>query len=163
MAAHGTEILPAIRALLERQGAVWREVEHGPVRTSEEAARARGESLEIGGKALLVKVGDAFRLCVLPAHLRLDSARVKQHVGEKRMRFATPEELLELTGLVPGSVPPFGEPILPFPLLLDEGVARGERIAFNAGSLTHSIVLATADYLAAARPSAVLRLARPGP
>jgi len=51
------------------------------------------------------------------------------------LRFASREELLELTGLVPGSVPPFGRPILPFPLYVDTGIAANDRIAFNAGSL----------------------------
>lgn len=160
MAAHGADVLPAIRELLDRAAIQYREVQHGPVRTSEEAAQARNEPLEIGGKALLIKLGGDLRLCVLPAHLRLDSAALKAHFGVRKTRFATPEELLEHTGLVPGSVPPFGEPILPFPLCIDERIASGERIAFNAGSLSDSIVLSTADYLAVARPEDVLRLAR---
>ena len=47
---------------------------------------------------------------------------------------------------MPGSVPPFGQPILPFPLYVDPRFSRIERIAFNAGSLTDSIVMATDDY-----------------
>ena len=57
-----------------------------------------------------------------------------------------------MTGLVPGSVPPFGSPILPFELFVDEAIQANERIAFNGGSLTDSIILATADYLAVAKP-----------
>ena len=159
MAAFGPDILPAIRAHLAASELPFREVHHDPVRTSEEAAAARGEPLEIGGKALLVKLGKAFRLCVLPAHMRLDSGALKAHAGVKKMRFATPEELLESTGLVPGSVPPFGEPILPYPLWIDRHIEAGQRIAFNAGSLTDSILLQTRDYLQAARPEAVLALA----
>ena len=52
-----------------------------------------------------------------------------------------------MTGRVPGSVPPFGEPVLPFPLYIDESIEANERIAFNAGSLTDSLVLGTEDYL----------------
>jgi Ala-tRNA(Pro) deacylase len=43
-------------------------------------------------------------------------------------------------------VPPFGQPILPFPLFVDSSVFQNERIAFNAGSLTDSIVMAVEDY-----------------
>jgi prolyl-tRNA editing enzyme YbaK/EbsC (Cys-tRNA(Pro) deacylase) len=68
------------------------------------------------------------------------------------MRFATPEELLELTGLVPGSVPPFGPPILPFELFVDAAIRDNPRIAFNAGSLTDSIILPVPEYLAIAKP-----------
>lgn len=135
-----------IRAWLTAEGASFREVHHQPTRTSEDSACARGEPLRVGGKALLIKVDDDFRLFVLSADRKLDSAALKQRFSAKKTRFATPEELTELTGLVPGSVPPFGRPILPFPLFVDPSVFENDRIAFNAGSLTHSIVMATHDY-----------------
>ena len=56
-------------------------------------------------------------------------------------------------GLVPGSVPPFGRPILPFELYVDESVTQNDRIAFNAGSLTDSVIMATDDYLRLAKPT----------
>ena len=86
-------------------------------------------------------------LLVLPADRKLDSAAVKRHLGVKSIRFATAEELLEKTGLVPGSVPPFGEPILPFELYADASIgSRYDRVAFNAGSLTVSIIMPAADW-----------------
>src|SRR5947209_4372937 len=109
-------LLDEIRAWLSREGVVFHDIHHAPTRTSEESARARGEDLRVGGKALLIKVDDTFRLFVLSADRKLDSAAIKQHFGAKKTRFATREELAELTGLEPGSVPPFGEPILRFPL-----------------------------------------------
>jgi prolyl-tRNA editing enzyme YbaK/EbsC (Cys-tRNA(Pro) deacylase) len=135
-------------------------VAHGPTRTSRESAAARGEPLEVGGKSLLLKVGQEFCLCVLSAARRLDSNAVRRRLGARGARFATRAELLTLTGLVPGSVPPFGEPVLPVPLLLDEGFLALPRIAFNAASLEHSVVLATEDYLRVARPT-LARFARP--
>ena len=135
-----------IRAMLDEAGVDYRHVHHEAVRTSEQAARVRGEPLSIGGKALVVKLGDGFRLFVLSAALRLDSAAVRDRFGTRRIRFASAQELLELTGLVPGSVPPFGPPILPLPLNVDPSVLANNRIAFNAGSLTDSIVMAAADY-----------------
>jgi Ala-tRNA(Pro) deacylase len=152
---HGSEILPAIRRLLTEAGVTFREVHHEPTRTSEESAKARGEELRIGGKALLMKGDDTFRLFVLPADRKLDSGAIRREFGWKKLRFATPDELLELTGLVPGSVPPFGPPILPFELCLDQAATQNPRIAFNAGSLTDSIILAMSDYLAIAKPRRV--------
>jgi Ala-tRNA(Pro) deacylase len=139
-------LLDKIRAWLAAEGVSFREVHHEPTRTSEESARARGEELRVGGKALLIKVDDVYRLFVLSADRKLDSAAVKQRFGARKTRFATPEELAELTGLVPGAVPPFGSPLLPFPLYVDPSVFANERIAFNAGSLTDSIVMAASDY-----------------
>lgn len=139
-------ILEEIREWLRGQGVAFREVHHEPTYTSEQSAAARGEDVRVGGKALLLKVGDEFKLFVLSAALKLDSDAVKRRFGVKRVRFATADELKELTGLVPGSVPPFGRPILPFELFVDDSVFANERIAFNAGSLTDSIVMAAAEY-----------------
>ncbi len=150
-------VLEDIREFLGREAVAFREVHHEPTRTSEESARARGESIEIGGKALLMKLGGEFRLFVLSAALRADSAAIRTHFNEKRARFASGDELKELTGLLPGSVPPFGRPILPFDLFVDESIRRNERIAFNAGSLTDSIIMGVSDYLRVARPREVLR------
>src|SRR3954470_19583084 len=100
-------ILDAIRQLLTTSGVSFRAVAHAPTRTSEESATARGEPLSVGGKAILLKTDDAFRLFILPADRRLDSAAVKRELGVKKTRFASAEELLQHTGLVPGSVPPF--------------------------------------------------------
>ncbi|HTI49739.1 MAG TPA: YbaK/EbsC family protein [Planctomycetaceae bacterium] len=151
-------LLQSIRDLLTAGGASFREVRHEPTYTSEESARARGEELRIGGKALLLRGDDAFALFVLPADCKIDSGAVRRELGFRKLRFASREELLELTGLVPGSVPPFGRPILPFPLYVDTGIAANDRIAFNAGSLTDSIILSVRDYLRLAAPVRIFGL-----
>jgi Ala-tRNA(Pro) deacylase len=146
-------VLDRIRRLLDEQHAVYRVVDHQPTRTSEESAAARGEPLDVGAKALLLKTDDVFRLFILCADLGLDSGAIRKQLGVKKTRFATPEELLELTGLVPGSVPPFGEPVLPFELYADDQIGiRHDRVAFNAGSLTTSIILSAADWQRIAKP-----------
>ena len=154
------QVLVSIRKMLDERGVEYREVHHEQTFTSEQSAAARGESIRIGGKALLLKVGDAFQLFVLSAALKLDSKAIRKHLGVRTSRFANKEELAELTGLVPGSVPPFGEPILPFKLYVDESITRNERIAFNAGSLTDSIIMSTEDYVALAQPE-IFRFASP--
>ena len=151
------KIHEAIRTLLDQHGIPYRSLHHEPTHTSEESARARGESVRIGGKALLIMTGDVFRLFVISAALKLDNAAVRHHFGTRRARFATPEELMNLTGLVPGSVPPFGRPILPFDLFLDESIPANDRIAFNAGTLTDSIIMPVSDYLRVAQPTEVFR------
>jgi len=145
-------ILEAIRDWLQRESVAFREAHHEPTRTSEESARARGEEMRIGGKALLLKVDADFRLFILSADRKLDSGAIRAHFQAKKTRFASPEELMELTGLVPGSVPPFGAPILSFPLYVDPSVFENQRIAFNAGSLTDSIIMPIEDYRRLANP-----------
>jgi len=135
---------------LDERKISYRMVHHAPTFTSEESAKARGEDVRIGGKTIVMKIDDEFKLFVLSAALKIDSKKVKEYFTAKSIRFATKEELHSLTGLVPGSVPPFGKPILPFDLFVDASVLRNEKIAFNAGSLTDSVIMNTSDYLAVA-------------
>jgi len=145
---------------LRLSGAAFREIEHEPTPTSEDSARVRGEPLEVGGKAIVLKAGGSFALFVLSAARRLDSKKVKARLRAKDLRFATPEELHELTGLEPGAVPPFGRPVLPLDLYVDESIHANDRVAFNAGSLTRSIVMPREDYLRCAAPAAVFDFSR---
>lgn len=147
-----TAVTERIRALLDADGVAYRYLEHAPTRTCEESAAARGETTRVGGKALVLKVGEVFRLCVLRADCQVNSNRVRRHFKESRARFANREELDRLTGLVPGSVPPFGEPVLPLPNCLDRSFLDNDRIAFNAGSLRCSIVMPLEAYLRLAEP-----------
>ena len=146
-------ILESITQFLQKQGIPFSTVHHEETRTSEESARARGEDISIGGKALLVKIDDAFRLFVISASQRVDSKKIKVHFGAKSIRFANEEELRRFTGLTPGAVPPFGRPIQDLDLFVDESITRNTKIAFNAGSLTDSIIMQTEHYLRAAKPT----------
>jgi len=145
--------LEQIRAYLKAKNIAFREVEHEPTRTSEESAAARGEELNVGAKALLLRTDGVFRLFVLPADRKLNSTAIRRQLGVKKTRFATFEELHQLTGLVPGAVPPFGKPILPFDIYADESVGiETDRVAFNAGSLSHSIIMSASDWVTVAKP-----------
>jgi len=146
-------ILDRILALLTAESIPFRRLDHAPTRTSEESAAVRGEPLEVGAKAILLKTDDTFRLFILPADKQLDSAAIKKQLNVKKTRFATPEELLELMCLVPGSVPPFGDPVLPFELYADTLIGtRENKVAFNAGSLTTSVIMAATDWERIAKP-----------
>jgi Ala-tRNA(Pro) deacylase len=148
------EVLERIREALSLNSVAYREIGHTPTHTSEESARVRGESLAVGAKALLLKTDDKFRLFVVPADRQLDTKKIKQELKVKSTRFATSEELFDLTGLVPGSVPPFGTPVLPFELYGDTAIGAAEdKVAFNAGSLTLSIVMKASDWKTVARPA----------
>lgn len=131
---------------LREQGVAFRLLEHPPVFTSEEASRVRGTPLEAGAKALVLQAPDQAVHVVLPGHRRVDNARLRAILGTRTLRFATPEELLALTGCAPGAVPPFGN-LFGLPVLVDTELAAREEIAFNAGSNAVSIVMRGADFL----------------
>lgn len=123
---------------LHKLGIVFRTIEHEPVTTSAQAAAVRGVDLSTGAKALLVKSGAAYVVFVVQGDRQLDWKAAKRALRSKSARFATADEMLESTGLVKGSLPPFGN-LLGLPVYVDSALADQDLIRFNAGSLTHSV------------------------
>ncbi len=130
---------------LAAAGVAFDVLRHAPVFTSEEAALVRGTPLASGAKALVCKADDQFVLIVLPADRRLASKLVRKSAGVKSLRFANKEEVESLTGLAPGSIPPFGS-LFNLPTWCDELLGQQSRINFNAGDHAISINLSYADY-----------------
>lgn len=146
-----SDVFKRLLAALNEKGTPFVHTHHKPVYTSAEAAAARGTSLHSGAKALIVKGGEEFVMAVLPADMSLDSHALRKYLGCKRLRFATGDEVLSLTGLTPGSIPPFGS-LLGLPTICDERLSDNERINFNAGSHTESIQMTYRAYLACESP-----------
>jgi Ala-tRNA(Pro) deacylase len=120
-------------------------LEHEPVKTSAEAAAARGFELRQGIKALLFTNGEGDWVVVdLPADRRVDEKKVAAEMGwsKRSIRMATPEEVTEVTGCEIGSVPPFGHKNN-IPILVDSGVYENEESGFNIGLLTESVKVPT--------------------
>lgn len=145
-------VFEQITQLLTEHAADFDVLRHEPVYASEEAARVRGTSLSSGAKALICKCDTDVRMFVIPGDRRLASKVIRRQHGWRKMRFATPEEVLELTGLKPGSIPPFGS-LFELPTCCDEALAKNERINFNAGEHAVSISLLYRDYVRIEQPS----------
>jgi Ala-tRNA(Pro) deacylase len=144
-------VFQRLEALLTEHGVPFDVLRHEPVYTSEEAAAVRGTALASGAKALICKGGEEFVMFVMPADRKLDSKAVRQQRGWRKLRFANREEVRELTGLEPGSIPPFGS-LFDLPTLCDARLAENETINFNAGDHCISVSMRCADYLAVERP-----------
>lgn len=146
-----SSVFDRVEDLLKRQGILFQVLRHEPVYTSEEAARVRGTALASGAKALVCKGDALFVMFVVPADRKLDSHAVRRAKGWRKLRFATREEVLEITGLAPGSIPPFGS-LFNLATLCDQRLGDNEVINFNAGDHGISVSMRYADYLQAERP-----------
>ena len=140
-----------LEQLLQAKGVQFHVSRHEPVFTSEEAAAMRGTSLASGAKALILKAGERFVMLVLPADRKLDSRKAQRGLEVKSLRFATKDELLLLTGLEPGAVPPFGS-LFQLATYLDPALAANESINFNAGDRAISIQMRYADFITVEQP-----------
>lgn len=137
-------------AKLKEAGVTFEALAHEAMGKSEEAAKLRGVDLHTGAKALVVRgrrTNTPFML-ILPADMKLDGASIKMALGEA-VDFA--KDVVELTGCVPGSVPPFGS-LFSLRTIVDPRMAESERINFNAGSLTDSVNMRYDDWLKVEKP-----------
>ena len=160
-ASSPSSVFDRVQGLLKQHGIACQVLRHEPVYTSEEAARVRGTPLASGAKALVCKGEGRCVMFVLPADRKLDSHAVRRAKGWRKLRFASREEVMELTGLAPGSIPPFGS-LFGLPTLCDERLGRNEIINFNAGDHSISLSMRYADYVAVEKPELGIFAAEPG-
>ena len=145
-------IVTEITRLLDDKACWYETFEHEPVRTSEEAAKTRsGYELHHGAKAIILRVKKSkkdkqFVMIVFPADQKFNNSTVKTYFDAKDIRFATDEEVHELTGGVQsGGVPPFGN-LFDLPVYVTPELFENERIVFNAGDRRFSVGMKSADY-----------------
>lgn len=148
----GDEIFQQITQLLEAVPADYQTYEHQAVYTSEDAAKIRGTTLAQGAKALVVITDKEPAMLVISAKTSVDSKSFKKQFSIKNLRMAKPEEVLELTGLKVGSIPPFGS-LFGMPTYVDDKLSKNKEIAFNAGLHTKSLKVKYSDWLQAEHPT----------
>ena len=158
-----------ILSLLNNKGVNYKLINHEPTYTSAESAeaRAKGGSPEaIGSKAILTKMsrgsGIEYNVLVCPNYKKIDSKALKSNIKDlNQFRFVTREEMLALTGLVPGSMPPFAKQVFPqlSHLFIDSELLKHPVLGFNAATLTCSLVISCSNYLKIVQPTAMFQFA----
>lgn len=125
---------------------------HEPTPTSEDSARVRQIKMEEGVKALILRGKNTKKNYQfnIPAHLKVDMKAVADRVGEK-CEFEDPAVIQERFGLQIGGVPPFGN-LLNIDNYYDEAIIQEERVAFNCGLTTESIIMKSKDLLTLVDP-----------
>lgn len=139
-------VFQRIEDLLGRHGVEFQVLRHDPVYTSQQAAEVRGTPLSSGAKALVCKAEESLVMFVIPADRKLASAAVRREFGWRKLRFASREEVLERTGLEPGSIPPFGS-LFGLTTYCDRRLGENASINFNAGDHAISVSMTYVDYL----------------
>lgn len=150
----------AIKAKLKKSKVKFQVTTHDAVRTCEEAAKLRNVSLDSGAKAMLLKdtgkkltlENVPYYLAVLGASKRFSSKAFKKIINCKSIRFATEQEVHEVTGCLTGAVPPFGS-VFGVPTWVDRSLSKEPTINFNCGLRTHSVAMSYEDYFKVEAPT----------
>lgn len=116
----------------------------------------RGNPAAAAAKCLLLTVKldrhtRRFVLAVVPGDRRVDLAAVRSLYGARYAGFCEPADVERLARAVPGTVLPFALD-LEVELIADPELITAPELFFNAARLDRSVALATADWLAIARP-----------
>ncbi len=145
------KVYNSIIDILKKNNCSYKTFVHEPVLTSEQAARVRGNDLSMGAKAMVLRSQGKYFMAVVSGAKTIDMKKLKKILKTKSLSFASPEEVLKITGCEPGGVPPFGN-LFNIPIFLDSFITKHETIDFNAGLRTHSIEMMLKDYVEIVKP-----------
>lgn len=154
-----TDIHEQLCTLLDKEGAVYRVLEHEAEGRTELITAIRGNKIEQAIKSMVVQVRmskkeNLYCLVNVPGDCRVDFDAIKAHFNAASIGMAPREKAEALTGCVIGSIPPFSfnEKL---GVLADPMIRENEEVVFNAGSLERSIFMKMDDYFRIANPQEV--------
>ena len=116
-----------------------------PVTSFEQAALDRNQRPEQIVRSILFQVRpDEFLMVLMAGRDQIDWRKLRQLVKRSRVRMATENEVLEVTGYRVGTVSPFGLK-KPIKVLIDASVLKEEEVSIGSGVRNMAIILKSAD------------------
>ncbi|HSM72822.1 MAG TPA: YbaK/EbsC family protein [Anaerolineales bacterium] len=167
-----TNTQPPASIALDSLGIPHRVFRHEqPVNSFEEAASARNQRTEQIVRSILFQVRPGeFTMVLMAGPDQVDWKKLRRIVKRSRVRMATEEEVLEMTGYRIGTVSPFGlknqagpEPGRRVRVLLDASVLREEEITIGTGFRNTAIIMRSEDVRKALGDVEVVELGKPNP
>jgi Ala-tRNA(Pro) deacylase len=138
-------------AFFDRLGIEHSTISHPPIFTVEEGRAWHDKIPGAHGKNLFLKdKKDKVWLAVMSGDKRADLNRLEKRVGAARLSFGKPKLLIEVLGLTPGSVTPFGlinDHARRVTVIVDEDLPKSEWVNFHPLHNAASTTLRSADLL----------------
>ena len=135
-------------AAAESLGLSYAVTRHGPVRSLEEAAAARGVPPSAVVKTLVVRVSDGdFRFVLVPGDREIAWPKLRGLLGVNRLSMPSADVALAVTGYVRGTITPLGSTHA-WPVVADAslsgpvslgGGAHGVALTVDAGALVAAL------------------------
>lgn len=137
---------PPADIALEGLGIPHRLFSHeGTVTSFEQAARERGQRESQVVRSILFQIRpEEFVMVLVAGPAQVDWKKLRQLVGRSRVRMATEDEVLEITGYRVGTVSPFGMKNQ-VKVMIDKSVLAEEEISIGAGVRNMAIIMNTTD------------------
>lgn len=141
-------------AAADALGLAYRVTRHGPVRSLEEAAAARGITPAAVIKTIVVRLSDDdYRFVLVPGDREIAWPKLRSLLGVNRISMPDAETARRQTGYVRGTITPLGSttswPVIADASLSGEvslgGGAHGVALTVDAGELVQALDAAVAD------------------
>jgi Ala-tRNA(Pro) deacylase len=141
--------------MLDREKVRYETLRHSRDYTAQETAAHTHTHGREFAKAVVVKVGGAFAMAVLPSHHVVDTERMSAALGGRRVELAGEDEIGRLLpDCEEGAIPPFGN-LYQLPVYVSPVLGESERITCVAGSHEEAIRLAYRDWERLVRPQVI--------
>ncbi len=137
---------PPASIALEKLNIPHRVFQHmNSINSLEQAASERNQRPEQVVRSILFQIRPGEFLMVLVAGPdQVDWRKLRQLVKRSRVRMATEEEVLEITGYRIGTVSPFGIKT-PVRILIDESVLKEQEISIGSGVRQTALIMKSTD------------------
>lgn len=137
---------PPASIALEKLNVPHRVFRHAaPVNSLEQAAADRDQRPEQVVRSILFQIRpEEFLLVLVAGPAQVDWRKLRQLVKRSRVRMASEEEVLEVTGYRVGTVSPFGLKN-PVRTLIDTSVLKEEEVSLGSGVRNTAIIMKSAD------------------
>jgi Cys-tRNA(Pro)/Cys-tRNA(Cys) deacylase len=150
----GTDNSARAVAAADDLGLEYTQIRHGPVRSLEEAAIARGVEPRAIVKTLVVRVSDGdYRFVLVPGDREISWPKLRRLLGVNRLSMPSAEVAFEVTGYVRGTITPLGSTTA-WPVIADSSIsgpsslgggAHGVALTVDAEALVIALAATVAD------------------
>ena len=145
-----------LEQLLQERGIGYEKHKHRLTYTAQRMAAEEHVSGYDVAKPVVVKSGDTFTMCVVPACLRLDLERVAGLLKQPEVRLATEAEMESLfPDCELGAEPPVGT-MFGMKTIMDEQLRDHEHLTMQAGTHTEAVKLRRQDWEKLCEPMVAL-------
>lgn len=130
---------------LKKLGVEYRIFFHGETYSAEKASEELGISLENIAKTIVFinERGEPL-LVIMPGGYKVNQDKLAKTLGFKKLRLATPEEVLNHTGYEAGGVPPVGH-LKQIPSIVEESLLSKDKIHAGGGAVNATLEISPKD------------------
>src|SRR3989344_1049163 len=131
---------------LDKKMAKYEILTHKTVYTAYDVAQTLRKELKEIAKSLLVAADKAYIIAVVPAHLKIDLAKLRKSLKAKKITIPPEKVMVKVFKVKPGALTAFGG-LHQVEVWVDKSLLKTKDIILAAGSFTDSVRMKAKDFI----------------